>query len=138
MISFSSIIKQYGKQLIFVEASFQLNPGGKVGLSARTGRARRHSSVWSSGRKPPTRARFRFRTSWPLATSRQDVEEMKDRSVLDGAIANIRRLRKPANGDSRGRRGGDNRQKRIPANRQMMLPSGMMAPFGITTIRSRT
>jgi len=37
---------------------------------------------------------------------RQDVEEMKDRSVLDGAIANIRRLRKPASGDSRGRDGG--------------------------------
>ncbi|MCU1348429.1 MAG: hypothetical protein JWO56_1459, partial [Acidobacteria bacterium] len=27
MISFSRISKQYGRQLIFVEASFQLNPG---------------------------------------------------------------------------------------------------------------
>ena len=32
MISFSNINKQYGKQLVFVEASFQLNPGEKVGL----------------------------------------------------------------------------------------------------------
>src|SRR6267378_2847811 len=32
MISFSNIHKQYGKQLIFVDASFQLNPGEKVGL----------------------------------------------------------------------------------------------------------
>ena len=32
MISFSGIHKQYGKQLIFVDASFQLNPGEKVGL----------------------------------------------------------------------------------------------------------
>jgi len=32
MISFSGINKQYGKQLIFVDASFQINPGEKVGL----------------------------------------------------------------------------------------------------------
>ena len=32
LISFSNINKQYGKQLIFVDASFQLNPGEKVGL----------------------------------------------------------------------------------------------------------
>jgi ATPase subunit of ABC transporter with duplicated ATPase domains len=31
MISFSNIYKQYGKQLVFVDASFQLNPGEKVG-----------------------------------------------------------------------------------------------------------
>jgi ATPase subunit of ABC transporter with duplicated ATPase domains len=31
-ISFSSINQQYGKQLPFVDASFQLNPGEKVGL----------------------------------------------------------------------------------------------------------
>jgi len=28
MISFSNINKQYGKQLLFVDASFQLNPEG--------------------------------------------------------------------------------------------------------------
>jgi ATPase subunit of ABC transporter with duplicated ATPase domains len=32
MISFSNINKQYGEQLLFVDASFQLNPGEKVGL----------------------------------------------------------------------------------------------------------
>ena len=32
MISFSGINKQYGRQLVFVDASFQLNPGEKVGL----------------------------------------------------------------------------------------------------------
>ena len=31
MISFANIHKQYGKQLVFVDASFQLNPGEKVG-----------------------------------------------------------------------------------------------------------
>ena len=37
VISFSAINKQYGKQLIFVEASFQLNPGEKVGLVGPNG-----------------------------------------------------------------------------------------------------
>ena len=36
MISFSNINKQYGKQLVFVEASFQLNPGEKVHLQYTT------------------------------------------------------------------------------------------------------
>ncbi len=37
MISFSNINKQYGRQLIFVDASFQLNPGEKVGLVGPNG-----------------------------------------------------------------------------------------------------
>jgi ABC-type cobalamin/Fe3+-siderophores transport system ATPase subunit len=37
LISFSSVNKQYGKQLVFVDASFQLNPGEKVGLVGPNG-----------------------------------------------------------------------------------------------------
>ena len=40
MISFSNINKQYGKQLLFVDASFQLNPGEKVGLVGPNGSGR--------------------------------------------------------------------------------------------------
>src|SRR5713101_2012915 len=40
MISFSNINKQYGKQLLFVDASFQLNPGEKVGLVGPNGAGR--------------------------------------------------------------------------------------------------
>jgi len=36
MISFSNI-NQHGKQLLFVDASFQLNPGEKVGLVGPNG-----------------------------------------------------------------------------------------------------
>jgi len=46
MISFSNINKQYGKQLLFVDASFQLNPGEKVGLVVPMGRASNRCSVW--------------------------------------------------------------------------------------------
>ena len=37
MISFSRISKQYGRQVLFVDASFQLNSGDKVGLVGPNG-----------------------------------------------------------------------------------------------------
>ena len=37
MISFSNVSKQYGKQVLFIEADFQLNPGEKVGLVGPNG-----------------------------------------------------------------------------------------------------
>jgi ATPase subunit of ABC transporter with duplicated ATPase domains len=37
MISFANVNKQYGKQVLFVDASFQLNPGEKVGLVGPNG-----------------------------------------------------------------------------------------------------
>ena len=32
MISFSNVSKQYGRQVLFIDADFQLNPGEKAGL----------------------------------------------------------------------------------------------------------
>ena len=37
MISLSRVSKQYGRQVLFVDASFQLNPGEKVGLVGPNG-----------------------------------------------------------------------------------------------------
>ena len=37
MVSFTRISKQYGRQVLFVDASFQLNPGEKVGLVGPNG-----------------------------------------------------------------------------------------------------
>ena len=37
MIAFSKISKQYGRQVLFLDASFQLNPGEKVGLVGPNG-----------------------------------------------------------------------------------------------------
>jgi ATPase subunit of ABC transporter with duplicated ATPase domains len=43
--AFSNVSKQHGKQVLFVDASFQLNPGEKVAWSGRTAPARRRSSA---------------------------------------------------------------------------------------------
>ena len=37
MIALSKISKQYGRQVLFVDASFQLNPSEKVGLVGPNG-----------------------------------------------------------------------------------------------------
>ena len=37
MIAFTNVSKQYGRQVLFVDASFQLNPGEKVGLVGPNG-----------------------------------------------------------------------------------------------------
>ena len=54
MISFSRINKQYGRQILFVDASFQLNAGEKVGLVGPNGAGKTTlflaSGVRSSGR----------------------------------------------------------------------------------------
>ena len=75
MISFSNINKQYGKQLLFVDASFQLNPGEKVGLVGPNGRARQGYSVWWLARKLPTRARS--------LSPGSSEEELRSREALD-------------------------------------------------------
>ena len=62
MISFSKINKQYGKQVLFVDASFQLNEGEKVGLVGPE-RLRQDDAVPDDRRRGAarTRARCRFR-----------------------------------------------------------------------------
>jgi len=37
VIAFANVNKQYGKQILFVDASFQLNPGEKAGLVGPNG-----------------------------------------------------------------------------------------------------
>ena len=37
MIAFSNVTKQYGGQILFVDASFQVNPGDRVGLVGPNG-----------------------------------------------------------------------------------------------------
>jgi ATPase subunit of ABC transporter with duplicated ATPase domains len=57
MISFSNITKQYGKRSLFVDASFQLNPGENVGLVGPNGAGKAMLFRMVVGEETPTRAR---------------------------------------------------------------------------------
>src|ERR1700674_3448107 len=92
MITFSRVNKQYGRQVLFVDASFQLNPGEKVGLVGPNGSGKTtlfrmivgEEQADEGGRTVPRKATVGY--------FRQDVEEMSGRSVLDEAIAGSGRL----------------------------------------------
>ena len=92
MISFSNINKQYGKQLIFVEASFQLNPGEKVGLVGPNGAGKTTLFRMVVGEETADEGEISVPKKLSIGYFRQDVEEMKGRSVIDEAIAGSGRV----------------------------------------------
>ncbi len=87
MIAFANINKQYGKQLLFVEASFQLNPGEKVGLVGPNGAGKTTIFRMITGEEAPDEGDVSVPKKLTIGYFRQDVEEMSGRSVLDEAIA---------------------------------------------------
>src|SRR5256885_8307808 len=87
MISLTHISKQYGRQIIFVEASFQLNPGEKVGLVGPNGAGKTTLFRMVVGEESPDEGEVSVPKKLTIGYFRQDVEEMKGRSVLDEAIA---------------------------------------------------
>src|ERR1700750_2189284 len=87
MISLSNINKQYGKQLVVVDASFQLNPGEKVGLVGPNGSGKTTLFRMVVGEESPDEGDVSVPKRLHIGYFRQDVEEMKGRSVLDEAIA---------------------------------------------------
>src|SRR4026209_773337 len=87
MISFSKIGKQYGKQVLFVDASFQLNPGEMVGLVGPNGAGKTTLFRMIMGEESADEGEVSVPRKLIIGYFRQDVEEMSGRSVLDEAIA---------------------------------------------------
>jgi ATPase subunit of ABC transporter with duplicated ATPase domains len=92
LISLSNINKQYGKQLVFVDASFQLNPGEKVGLVGPNGSGKTTIFRMIVGEEEPDDGDISVPKKLTIGYFRQDVEEMKGRSTLDEAIAGSGRV----------------------------------------------
>src|SRR3954454_5883058 len=92
MVSFNKVSKQYGKQILFVEASFQLNPGEKVGLVGPNGAGKTTLFRMIVGEEGPDEGDVSVPKKLTIGYFRQDVEEMSGRSVLDEAIAGSGRL----------------------------------------------
>src|SRR5256714_3838122 len=92
MISFSSVSKQHGKQVLFVDASFQLNPGEKVGLVGPNGSGKTTLFRMIVGEESADEGTISVPKKISIGYFRQDVEEMSGRSVLDESIAGSGRL----------------------------------------------
>jgi ATPase subunit of ABC transporter with duplicated ATPase domains len=92
MISLSHIGKQYGRQILFIDASFQLNPGEKVGLVGPNGSGKTTLFRLIMGEESPDDGAVTVPKQLTIGYFRQDVEEMSGRSVLDEAIAGSGRI----------------------------------------------
>jgi ATPase subunit of ABC transporter with duplicated ATPase domains len=92
VIAFSNISKQYGKQILFVDANFQLNAGDKVGLVGPNGAGKTTLFRMIVGEEAPDEGDVTVPKKLTVGYFRQDVEEMSGRSVLDEAIAGSGRL----------------------------------------------
>ena len=87
MIALTRINKQYGRQVLFVDAAFQLNPGEKVGLVGPNGSGKTTLFRMIAGEEVPDDGEVTVPKRLVIGYFRQDVEEMSGRSVLDEAIA---------------------------------------------------
>jgi ATPase subunit of ABC transporter with duplicated ATPase domains len=92
MISLTRINKQYGRQVLFVEASFQLNAGEKVGLVGPNGAGKTTLFRMITSDEVPDDGDVSVPKKLTIGYFRQDVEEMSGRSVLDEAIAGSGRV----------------------------------------------
>ncbi len=92
MIAFSKVCKQYGKQLLFVDASFQLNAGEKCGLVGPNGSGKTTLFRMIMGEENPDDGDVSVPRKMSIGYFRQDIEEMEGRSVIDETIAGSGRL----------------------------------------------
>jgi len=92
MISLTRISKQYGRQILFVDASFQLNPGERVGLVGPNGSGKTTLFRLITGEEVPDDGEISIPKKLTIGYFRQDVEESAGRSVLDEAILGSGRL----------------------------------------------
>ena len=92
MISFNRINKQYGRQILFVDANFQLNPGEKIGLVGPNGAGKTTLFRMITGEETPDDGEVSVPKKLTIGYFKQDVEEMSGRSVIDEAIAGSGRV----------------------------------------------
>ena len=87
MISFTNVTKQYGPQILFVEGSFQVNPGEKVGLVGPNGAGKTTIFRLITGEETVDEGAVDRPKKLTLGYFRQDVGDLKGRSVLHETVA---------------------------------------------------
>jgi len=87
LINLTNISKRYGRQILFVETSFQLNPGEKVGLVGPNGSGKTTIFRLIMGEESPDEGTVSVPRRTTIGYFRQDIGEMSGRSVLDETIA---------------------------------------------------
>jgi len=87
MISFNSVTKQHGPQVLFVDASFQIDPGEKVGLVGANGAGKTTIFRLILGEESPDEGAVDRPKRLTIGCFRQDVGDWKGQTVLAETIA---------------------------------------------------
>ena len=82
MIAFAAVSKQYGGQILFVDASFQINPSEKVGLVGPNGAGKSTVFRLIVGEDAPDDGNVEKPRKLSVGYFRQDVGDLKGRSIL--------------------------------------------------------
>jgi ATPase subunit of ABC transporter with duplicated ATPase domains len=82
VIAFSQVTKQFGGQILFVDASFQINPGEKVGLVGPNGAGKSTVFRLIAGEDTPDDGNVEKPKKLTLGYFRQDVGDLRGRSIL--------------------------------------------------------
>ena len=87
MITLTNISKSYGRQILFVETTCQLNPGEKVGLVGPNGSGKTTLFRLITGEEVADEGKVAVPKRTTIGYFRQDIGEMSGRTVLDETIA---------------------------------------------------
>jgi ATPase subunit of ABC transporter with duplicated ATPase domains len=87
MIAFAKVHKQYGPQILFSGASFQINPGDKVGLVGPNGAGKSTVFRLLEGSETPDRGSVERPGRLSIGVFRQDVGDWSGRTVLEEVVA---------------------------------------------------
>ncbi len=92
MIALTGISKHFGRRALLVDASFQLNPGEKVGLVGPNGSGKSTLLRLIAGEEEPDIGSVTVPKALTIGHFRQDAGELSAGSVLDEAIEGSGRL----------------------------------------------
>jgi len=87
MLAFSKVSKQYGGQILFVDSSFQVNPGEKVGLVGPNGAGKSTVFRLIVGDEQPDDGIIERPKNLRIGYFRQDVGNLRGRSVVAETVA---------------------------------------------------
>jgi len=92
MIHFTNVRKQYGEQVLYRDASFQVRPGDKIGLVGPNGAGKTTVFRIITGSEGTEGGSVSFSDKLTIGYFSQDVAEMKGRSVLEEVKAGVGRV----------------------------------------------
>ena len=92
MISIANVTKMMGGEALFTEASFQINPGEKVGLVGPNGAGKTTFFRMITGDLKPDEGQISCQANTRIAYFSQNVGEMRGRSALEEVMAGSERV----------------------------------------------